>query len=300
MAQPLLRNIIDAMKHYYLTLRTLKGLTPRLTHSGEMRFCSGRRSIIFDVDTPEGHYALKCYTSTPEGAQELFDTIVSLHTELIVAPQFLPSELYVSGGTYEGYIDLLLTPWAEGDTLDYELRRAAFNRESDTLGRLAEEFRRLSLEILSSPWRHGDLKPDNIIVAPNGKMRLIDLDGLYHPSLPSRGECGTPGYIHPSRGEGYDSHIDDYSIALICTSLHSLALKPDLLDLYPSNALLINPTEAINGQSRCLDEIKQLFATNSSLHALATTLSQPHYQITNLKEILECIAHPSPANTKGQ
>lgn len=298
MAQPLLRYIIDAMRHSDLTLRTLKGVKPRLTHSGEVCFCSGRRSIIFDVETPSGRYALKCYTSSPKGAEQLFNTIPSLHSSRIVAPQLFPRELMVSGPTFEGYIDLLLAPWSEGTTLDYALRRAAFNHDTYTLGALADEFARLALDILSSSWRHGDLKPDNIIVDSSGTMTLIDLDALYHPTLPPRGEVGSPGFVHPLRGESYNSHIDDYSIALICVILNALVLKPDLLQRHPSAPLLINPVEAIRGNCKALAEVEALFAHSPALLALTRTLAQPKPNIEPLTQLIKCIAQTSHDNKK--
>lgn len=301
MLRPNLSNIIDSMELYHTTLRTLRGVSPRRDRSGRLLFNAGRKSIIFSVDIDGEPHCLKCYTSTPANATELFALLGTLNSELLSVPRLLPEELFVAGHNFRGYIDVAIYPHIEGNTLDYTLRRAAFNHNTVELEHLAHSFTRLALDILSSPWRHGDLKPENIIVCPDGQMRLIDLDALYHPTLSPSGEVGTVGYVHPLRGKAYDSHIDDYSIALIGVALYALAIEPTLIEQYPNCELIINPNEAIEGRSSALAAVVELFDTNSPLRTLATTLATPNYPIASLKELLQqCIAQTSHDEKKEQ
>lgn len=286
---PLLRDIIDAMAVSHATLSSVNRAKLHYNLDGEPTFYAGRRSATFRISIDGRCYALKCYTSTPTNVAEVCRVLSCDHSDLIIAPQFLPNELYISGRIYRGYIDALLYPWAEGGSLDFLWRKAAFNHDVATLRTLADSFTRLALDLLGSEWRHGDLKPDNIIVGSGGTMRLIDIDALYHPTLSWAGEVGTSGFVHPARGCAYDSHIDDYSIALICTILYALALNPRLAALYPSAPMLISPAEAVEGRSEALTEIKALFPKGTPLHALASSLEQNNHKIETLKELLLCI-----------
>ncbi len=301
MLRPILRNIIDSMELHHTTLRTLKEISPKRDHSGQLVFNSGRKSITFVVDIDGRAHSLKCYTSTPTNAPELYALLGTLDSDRLAPTRLLKGELFVASHTHTGYIDIALYPRIEGPTLHYALHRASFNRECATLANLASEFMLLALDILSSPWRHGDLKPENIIVCADGQMRLIDLDALYHPTLATGGELGTPGYIHPRRGDAYDSHIDDYSIALIAVALNALAIDPTLLEQYPDCELIIDPNEAIEGRSSALATVIELFANGSPLRELATTLTSPQYPIASLKELLQqCIAQTSHDVKKEQ
>ena len=88
--------------------------------------------------------------------------------------------------------------------------------------------------LISQPFSHGDIKPDNIIVRDDDTIVLVDYDGMYVPSmkgLPAR-ESGTPDYRHPLRAKNnvYDEHIDDFSIAVIILSLLILYKDPSLYE----------------------------------------------------------------------
>ena len=71
--------------------------------------------------------------------------------------------------------------------------------------------------LLSQPFAHGDLKPDNILVRENGELALVDYDGMFVPSMEGQKarELGSPDFRHPLRDENqFDSHIDDFAIAV--------------------------------------------------------------------------------------
>ena len=65
---------------------------------------------------------------------------------------------------------------------------------------------------------HGDLKPDNIIVMPNGVVKLMDF-GVARPRLaPGEMETlGTPHYMSPehARGAALDERSDLYSVGVV-------------------------------------------------------------------------------------
>lgn len=249
---------------------------PIETPRGEFDFVTGRHSVLLKAQIDNTLYGIKCYTSPQPLLRELCTTLADYNSELIIHPTPLPEELWVG----ERYVDIALYPWVEGHSLDREIRRAIHNHDRALLGRLLDSFCRLSIELLEGEWRHGDLKGENIIVGRDGRLLLVDCDALYSPLLPSRGEAGTPPYVHPSRKEAYDSHIDDYAIALIITSLAALTKEPSLATREP---MVASP-----GESKTAI-IRELFADSEPLVELLDALHKESYVIDNLKEILQCI-----------
>ena len=100
--------------------------------------------------------------------------------------------------------------------------------------------------LMSQPFAHGDLKPDNILVTEDGTLVLVDYDGLYVPAMQGQKarELGSPDYRHPLRTEDcFNEHIDDFPLAFIGMSLKAIALDTSLLqNNAKSDSLLISRT----------------------------------------------------------
>jgi len=82
-------------------------------------------------------------------------------------------------------------------------------------------------------WVHRDVKPDNILAAPDGQVKLIDLaiaqakPGLFGKLLGGSGPVqGSPSYMSPEqiRGQQLDARADIYSLG--CVLFELLAGKP--------------------------------------------------------------------------
>jgi eukaryotic-like serine/threonine-protein kinase len=82
-------------------------------------------------------------------------------------------------------------------------------------------------------WIHRDVKPDNILAAPDGQVKLIDLaiakrkPGLLGRLMGGKGPVqGSPSYMSPEqiRGEPLDARADIYSLG--CVLFELLAGKP--------------------------------------------------------------------------
>ena len=82
-------------------------------------------------------------------------------------------------------------------------------------------------------WVHRDVKPDNILAAPDGQVKLIDLaiakrkPGLLGRLVGDKGPVqGSPSYMSPEqiRGEPLDARADIYSLG--CVLFELLAGKP--------------------------------------------------------------------------
>ncbi len=206
---------------------------------------------------------MKCFTRHQPGRADAYRRIVrSLNRARaeggagerhLVAVEWLDDELIVfDDDGHAARYPALLMEWAEGETLTKRMAAAVAAADTEELGRLSAAFDRLALWLLAQPFAHGDLKPDNLIVRPDGELILVDYDGLYLPDMAGERarENGTEGFRPPGRGEtAFDERIDDFSIALISLTLSVLARWPELYDRFrPSTGLLFDPSDLVAGR----------------------------------------------------
>jgi len=219
-------------------LRTHKSLQPLKRPNGEYYFSTGNFSLVVKMnDTATGkYYAMKCFTKLHP---KLIDSyaLIGKHIQLNQSPylvhyEFCENEIWVSSELdgKKGY-PVVIMEWIEGKTLGCYLAELVDNDDKDALFQLACRFDAMSLWLLEQPFAHGDLKTDNILVDPSGRLRLIDYDGMFTPEMQNQHarENGSPGFRHPKRlQEHFGPHIDDFSILIISLSLHALASNPSL------------------------------------------------------------------------
>ena len=111
------------------------------------------------------------------------------------------------------YRSVVLMEWADGEPLGRCLARLCGSDDREGLGALARRFDRLGLWLLEADFAHGDLKQDNLIVMPDGSLRLIDYDGVYLPSL--AGRPGRQRVFRPGGGR-LSAGLDKFQSACTC------------------------------------------------------------------------------------
>lgn len=94
----------------------------------------------------------------------------------------------------------------------------ALGLDSADLARVASEFVKAVAVLHGSARAHGDLKPENAVLQPDGSVRLVDLGLSSHSSGSTRG--GSAGYMAPEAGPGCDPRRADlWSVGVV---LHEL------------------------------------------------------------------------------
>ena len=254
MNYPSISDYIEALRDAEDSLSELKDLRLVYDDQGHPIMSSGNFAVVFKMQAPTGEYhALKCFLRDQEERSERYQMIAEelqyVQSTYLVKFRYLESELFVDVPNTEGEeYPVLLMDWVDGIPLDQYLK-TIINKiyEKDLL---AYRFSLLARWLVTQPFAHGDLKPDNICVRDDGSLVLFDYDGMYVPALYGRKslEQGSPHYRHPLRSTlPFDEHIDDYSLSLILLSLRAIALDETLYVRYSSSEyLLLSEQDQLN------------------------------------------------------
>ena len=285
MNYPSISDYIEALRDAEDSLSELKDLRLVYDDQGHPIMSSGNFAVVFKMQTPTGEYhALKCFLRDQEERSECYRMIAEelqyVQSTYLVKFRYLESELFVdvpnTGG--EEY-PVLLMDWVDGIPLDQYLKRIINKSYEKDL--LAYRFSLLARWLVTQPFAHGDLKPDNICVRDDGSLVLLDYDGMYVPALSGRKplEQGSPHYRHPLRSTlPFDEHIDDYSLSLILLSLRAIALDETLYVRYSSSEyLLLSEQDQLNPYtSPVFKELNHLVLSLDFIDSYHTYLKSLH------------------------
>lgn len=210
---------------------SLKRMLPAVDRLGMPLVTSGQFAYVFKLNAGDDGgdaLAVRCFRGFLGDREQRYRALdTQLNASRIAAlPQFkyLPKGILVAGRRYP----VLVMEWVEGPTLDVYLDEAVGRR--DALLHLADEWVKLMGELREAGIAHGDLQHGNIIIE-GGRLRLVDLDGMYVPALKGfrASEVGHQHYQHPARDVAhFSSDTDNFSALVVYLSLISLAEQPGL------------------------------------------------------------------------
>ena len=216
---------------------SLKGMQPAVDRLGMPLVTSGQFAYVFKLNPGNGGggetLAVRCFRGFLGDREERYralDTHLSAnHIPALPRFKYLPQGILVAGRRYP----ILVMEWVEGPTLDVYLDEAVGRR--DALLHLAEEWVRLVAALREAGIAHGDLQHGNIIVE-HGRLRLVDLDGMYVPALEGfrASEVGHQHYQHPARDPAhFTADTDNFSALVVYLSLISSGRAPRTLARAP-------------------------------------------------------------------
>ena len=283
MQYPLISEYVKAIQDAGDNLEQLAHLTPVLDDHGEPYRSSGAFAVVFKMqDKSTGkYYALKCFTEEQQGRAEAYrqiaDELDLLDSPYITSVKYMEKELFVDSQCEEDEFPVLLMDWVDGETMEAYI--AANYRNQSAMSMLSYRFGKMAAWLRSQSFAHGDVKPDNIIIRPDGSLSLVDYDGMFVPSMKGSQSptIGTRDFSHPLRTvDDFDETIDDFSLASIALSLKAISMKSTLLDIYgASDRLLFSENDYRNpSNSKVISALQELmcdkdFCTLYSLFMLA-------------------------------
>ena len=283
MQYPLISEYVRAIQDASDNLGELAHLVPVLDDHGEPYRSSGAFAVVFKMlDKSTGkYYALKCFTEEQEGRADAYrqiaDELGMVDSPYITSVKYMEKELFVDSQCEEDEFPVLLMDWVGGETMEAYI--AANYHNQSAMSMLCYRFGKMAAWLRTQSFSHGDIKPDNIIVRPDGSLTLVDYDGMFVPSMKGRQSptIGTRDFSHPLRTvDDFDETIDDFSLASIAMSLKAISMKPTLLDIYgASDRLLFSEKDyRTPSNSKVISALQELmcdkdFCTLYSLFMLA-------------------------------
>ena len=251
---------------------------------GEPMRSSGAFAVVFKMkDESTGkEYALKCFTEDQEGRAEAYrqiaDELESVDSTYVTSVKYLEKELFVDCDGDDHEFPVLLMDWIEGETMDRYIAENLYDNYAMSM--LCYRFCKMAAWLRSQPFAHGDIKPDNIMVRPDGSLTLIDYDGMFVPAMKGQTSptIGTKDFSHPLRTkDDFDETIDDFALATIALSLKAISLSPSLFDEYGSTDRLLFSADDYRdlSQSKLLTALQPLM-TDSELNTLLSLFLLAH------------------------
>ena len=283
MQYPLISEYVRAIQDASSNLDKLAHLVPVLDDHGEPYRSSGAFAVVFKMqDKSSGkYYALKCFTEEQQGRAEAYrqiaDELDMVDSPYITSVKYMEKELFVDSQCEEDEFPVLLMDWVDGETMEAYIAANYHNQSAMSL--LCYRFGKMAAWLRSQSFAHGDVKPDNIIIRPDGSLTLVDYDGMFVSSMKGSKSptVGTKDFCHPLRTmDDFDETIDDFSLASIALSLKAISMKSTLLDIYgASDRLLFSENDYRNpSNSKVISALQELmcdkdFCTLYSLFMLA-------------------------------
>lgn len=269
MQYPLISEYLAAIQDAHDNLDKLNHLVPVLDKHGEPYRSSGAFAVVFKMkDEQTGKcYALKCFTEEQEGRAEAYRQIAEelefVDSPYITSVKYLEKELFVDSNCEDDEFPVLLMDWIEGETMETYI--AENYTDSYEMSMLCYRFCKMAAWLRSQSFAHGDIKPDNIIVRPDGTLTLVDYDGMFVPAMIGQKSptIGTKDFSHPLRTiDDFDETIDDFALASIALSLKAIALDSSLLQSYgASDRLLFSATDYLDlSKSKIFAALQDLLA----------------------------------------
>lgn len=178
--------------------------------------------------------AVKCWHLDIQNAQQRFASISEFigknDCPFFIKTKLLPDALAINGDLYP----VGIMEWVEGETFKHFFDERTPSK--DIFLKLANNFLEMVKTLHQLNVSHGDLQHGNIMILPDGSMKLIDYDSMYVPGLDNMQDVikGLPGYQHPARRKVkfINPKNDYFSELVIYLSLLLFAEKPSLWEDY--------------------------------------------------------------------
>lgn len=210
----------------------LRGYSAQLTADGEAYALKGGFALsIKIVKSNNKPICLRCWTdgmtdeSQIDYLEEVEDIIRKNSNQ--DCPYFINFSIVERLLKVEG-IELpgLIMDWVEGETLNKYIM-ANSGHSSVQIKLVAQKFAKMCNAFNTRKISHGDLSAVNIIVKPDGNLKVIDYDSLYSPSMGRKVQhiAGIKDYQHPKRESAayYETYMDFFSQHVIYAALLIMA-----------------------------------------------------------------------------
>ena len=185
------------------------------------RVHAGAMGDLYRVTHPQ--HAISMLMKAPRfRAGESMENLLSFETEEMILPELtgphVPRLIATGDLTRTPY---LVMEWIDGENLESTVRRGALPAED--VARIGAAIADALHAIHRQGVIHFDVKPDNVIVRPDGSVTLIDFGLAHHARLPDllaeekRYTAGSAPYVSPEQVEGSrtDPRSDLFALGVV-------------------------------------------------------------------------------------
>ena len=282
----------------------LESGTAAVNRRGMPLVYSGAFACVYQVSAGGRTYAVRCFTREVKDQQARYNAL-SEYLAAVFPPSFVQFEYVERGiGVRGSWYPVVRMEWVDGEPLSSFVGDNA--HDTDALRRTAAQWRggpTASLRGLGIA--HNDLQHGNVMVQPDGLLRLVDYDGMFLPRF--RGErspeLGHKNYQHPLRTAGdYDAYVDHFPALVVYLSLLAIAADPALWADFNNedNLIFTSADYADPAASPLFARLRSSPDQSVALltERLAECCALPVADVPDLEEVLRDIplsAAPSPA-----
>lgn len=233
--------------------QVLKGGHP-VTKGVRLIKYSGGFCVVYPYEVVGKRYAVRCWHAEVDNAkvrtQQIAEALKTCQLPYFVGFEYFQDGIVTSQGTQP----IVVMDWVDAKPLKSFL--AAHIGDKETIHKLAENFKQMTVDLHRVHFSHGDLQHGNIMVNDDCSLTLVDYDSMYVPSLNGMSDDvkGLSGYQHPLRWkqQKLSEKTDYFSEWVIYISLIALAVDPSLwvdLKMEDSDTMLFESDDFSKGKS---------------------------------------------------
>jgi serine/threonine protein kinase len=216
------------------TSSELRSGTPVANKLGMPRPICGTFASVYELASGRRRWAVKCFLRNIPDLHQRYAKISDHLKNCRWLRYFATFEYQDKGILVQGKsFPLVKMEWVEGYPLNTFIEQNLSRRR--VLAKLKKAWIKLLADLRSANIAHGDLQHGNVLVGPNGDLRLIDYDGMWVPALAGEesNETGHPDYQAPGRTQkDFHAGVDEFSDAVIQIAICALARDRSLWDKY--------------------------------------------------------------------
>ena len=208
----------------------LRSGIPVANKLGMPRPICGTFASVYELASGGRRWAVKCFLRNIPDLHQRYAKISDHLKQCRWLKYFATFEYLDKGILVRGQsFPLVKMEWVEGYQLNTFIEQNLSRRR--VLTKLKKAWVKLLADLRSAHIAHGDLQHGNVLVRPNGDLRLIDYDGMWVPALAGEAsnETGHPDYQNPKRTQkDFHEGVDEFSDAVIQIAIGALALDRNL------------------------------------------------------------------------
>lgn len=168
---------------------------------------SGGMGTVYKAERADDAFAMNVAIKLIRTARDGLDERLQLERELLARLDHRHIARLIDGGSTDDNQTYLVMEWVDGESLD-----AYLERESPRLSARLDLFGQIAAAVAHAHQRrvvHGDIKPGNVLVTPDGQARLVDFGvGRWlgaAETIPETSMRGlTPAFSAPEQRAGHE------------------------------------------------------------------------------------------------